>query len=107
MFALAEQPETRLQGIARRRRELDAMEAEWLALVDDYDRSGDWWDDGFRQRRGCDGAECRHDADRGADARAFGASARALAEGRFSALATGTFVVAKSGNGSRNGAVDG
>jgi len=59
MFALAEQPETRLQGIARRRRELDAMEAEWLALVDDYDRSGDWWDDGFGSAAAAMRAECR------------------------------------------------
>jgi hypothetical protein len=31
-----------LEEIAELRRSIDALEAEWLALVAEYDRSGEW-----------------------------------------------------------------
>jgi hypothetical protein len=39
--------ESRLEEIIRRREELDALEAEWVGLVGEYDRSGEWAADGF------------------------------------------------------------
>jgi hypothetical protein len=36
-----------LQRVAEMRRQLDAMEAAWLRLVAEYDRSGDWRAEGY------------------------------------------------------------
>jgi len=36
-----------LELLAKKRQELDALEAEWLAEVREFDRSGDWRVDGF------------------------------------------------------------
>jgi len=46
MFASVVEPVT-LAHIAARRRELDAGEAEWLAMVAEYDRSGRATEDGY------------------------------------------------------------
>ena len=40
--------ESRLEESVRRRREMDAFGAEWLALVGDYDRSDEWRADGHQ-----------------------------------------------------------
>jgi len=46
MVAAVSPFESRLEEIVRRRREIDAFEAEWFALVGEYDRSGEWQADG-------------------------------------------------------------
>src|SRR5262249_8253526 len=46
MFALVGSAETLLGRIARRRREIDAMEAEWITVVAEFERSDAW--NGFR-----------------------------------------------------------
>ena len=38
---------SRLDGLARDRRELDQLEAEWLVRVGEYDRSHEWQTNGF------------------------------------------------------------
>ena len=38
---------SRLDGLARDRRELDQLEAEWLAKVGEYERSREWQADGY------------------------------------------------------------
>ena len=38
---------SRLDGLARDRRELDQLEAEWLVRVGEYDRSREWQTDGY------------------------------------------------------------
>jgi hypothetical protein len=38
---------SRLDGLARDRRELDQLEAEWLVRVGEYDRSHEWQTDGY------------------------------------------------------------
>jgi hypothetical protein len=40
MVAAVSPFDSRLEEIVRRRREIDAFEAEWFALVGEYDRSG-------------------------------------------------------------------
>ena len=37
----------RLERVAEIRRKIDALEGDWLALVAEYDRSGEWYESGF------------------------------------------------------------
>jgi hypothetical protein len=59
MFAVPLPSETPLEALARRRRELDAAEAEWVAMVSEYDRSGQWYDEGHHSAAGALRAACR------------------------------------------------
>ncbi len=59
-MAVAVSPfESRLEEIVRRRREIDAFEAEWVALVGEYDRSGEWRSDGHGSAAAAMRAGCR------------------------------------------------
>jgi hypothetical protein len=51
--------ESRLEEIVRRRREIDAFEAEWLTLIGEYDRSGEWQSDGHGSAAAAVRAACR------------------------------------------------
>jgi 5-methylcytosine-specific restriction endonuclease McrA len=50
---------TRLDGLARDRRELDRLEAEWLFRVGEYDRSKEWQADGFLSAAAALRSKCR------------------------------------------------
>jgi hypothetical protein len=45
--------------LARKRREIDALEAEWLEMVAEYDRSGAWRTDGYESAAAAVQAVCR------------------------------------------------
>jgi hypothetical protein len=69
-----------LEDIAERRRELDALEAEWLALVAAYDRSGEWYESGFLTTAAAIGHACRMDRGHAASSVALSRKLRALPE---------------------------
>jgi hypothetical protein len=48
--------------LRKRRREVDAVEADWLTYVGEYDRSGDWAIDGFLSTAAAISELCRMDA---------------------------------------------
>jgi hypothetical protein len=48
-------------SLAKRRKEVDALEAQWLADVGEYDRSGDWSIDGFLSAASAIATTCRMD----------------------------------------------
>ena len=50
---------SRLDGLARDRRELDQLEAEWLFRVGEYDRSREWQTDGFLSAAAAIRQKCR------------------------------------------------
>jgi hypothetical protein len=50
---------SRLDGLARDRRELDQLEAEWLVRVGEYDRSREWQTDGFLTAAAAIRQKCR------------------------------------------------
>jgi plasmid maintenance system antidote protein VapI len=47
-----------LEAIARKRRALDAAEAEWLSMVATYDRAETWRADGFGSAAAALATEC-------------------------------------------------
>jgi hypothetical protein len=51
--------ESRLDGLARDRRELDQLEAEWVFRVGEYDRSGEWAGHGFASAASAIATRCR------------------------------------------------
>ena len=51
-----------LECIVRGRRELDAIEAQWLCMVGEYTRSGAWQADGFLSAAAAIQQRCRMDA---------------------------------------------
>ena len=51
--------ETRLDGLARDRRELDQLEAEWVFRTGEYDRSGEWAGHGFASAASAIASRCR------------------------------------------------
>jgi len=51
-----------LDSIVRGRRELDAIEAQWLCMVGEYTRSGAWQADGFLSAAAAIQQRCRMDA---------------------------------------------
>jgi 5-methylcytosine-specific restriction endonuclease McrA len=51
--------ESRLDGLARDRRELDQLEAEWVFRAGEYDRSGEWQAHGFASAAAAIGRRCR------------------------------------------------
>ena len=51
--------ESRLDGLARDRRELDQLEAEWVFRVGEYDRSGEWQAHGFASAAAAIATRCR------------------------------------------------
>ncbi|HEV7525023.1 MAG TPA: DUF222 domain-containing protein [Acidimicrobiia bacterium] len=51
-----------LQALVKKRRELDAAEADWLADIAAYDRSGDWHADGYQNASAAIRTACRLDA---------------------------------------------
>jgi hypothetical protein len=59
MVAAVSPFESRLEEIVRRRREIDAFEAEWFFLVGEYDRSGEWQADGHASAAAAVRAGCR------------------------------------------------
>jgi hypothetical protein len=59
MVASVSPYESRLEEIVRRRREIDAFEAEWLTLIGEYDRSGEWQSDGHGSAAAALRAACR------------------------------------------------
>src|SRR5271167_3640466 len=50
---------TRLDGLARDRRDLDRLEAEWLFRVGEYDWSKEWQADGFLSAAAALRSKCR------------------------------------------------
>ena len=50
---------SRLDGLARDRRELDQLEAEWLFRVGEYDRSHEWQTDGYLTAAAAIREKCR------------------------------------------------
>jgi hypothetical protein len=50
---------SRLDGLARDRRELDQLEAEWLVRVGEYDRSREWQTDGYLTAAAAIRQKCR------------------------------------------------
>ena len=50
---------SRLDGLARDRRELDQLEAEWLFRVGEYDRSHEWQTDGYLTAAAAIRQKCR------------------------------------------------
>jgi hypothetical protein len=55
--------ESRLDGLVRGRRELDALESQWLFMVGEYARSGDCQADGFLTAAAAIQQRCHMDAD--------------------------------------------
>ncbi len=55
---MGDKDELKLGVIVERRREIDAAEAEWLAMVAAYERSGDWRGDGYGSTAAALAAEC-------------------------------------------------
>ena len=49
-------------ALGKQRREVDALEAQWLIGVGEYDRSGDWAIDGFLSAASALASTCRMDA---------------------------------------------
>ena len=70
---------SRLDGLARDRRELDQLEAEWLVRVGEYDRSHEWQTDGFLTCAAALREKCRLTHGAAAGGGAVGAAARDLA----------------------------
>jgi hypothetical protein len=48
-----------IERITELRRQIDALEAQWLALVAEYDRSGEWYESGFLTAASAIGHGCR------------------------------------------------
>src|SRR4051812_1223876 len=48
-------------ALAKQRREVDAIEAQWLANLAEFDRSGDWAIDGFLSAAAALASTCRMD----------------------------------------------
>jgi hypothetical protein len=70
MAAASEVLESRLEQIVRRRREVDAEEAELITLIGEYTRSGDWQADGYLSAAAALANQCRMSrADAGAAVR--------------------------------------
>ena len=59
MVAAVRIDESRLAGLARDRRELDQLEAEWLFRVGDYVRSHEWQTDGHGSAAAAIAKQCR------------------------------------------------
>ena len=51
--------ESRLDGLARDRRELDQLDAEWVFRVGEFDRSGEWQAQGFASAASAIASRCR------------------------------------------------
>src|ERR1700690_82543 len=54
---------SRLDGLARGRRELDALEAQWLFMAGEYARSGEWQADGVLSAAAAIQNRCHMNAD--------------------------------------------
>ena len=65
MVAAVRIDESRLEGLARDRRELDQLEAEWLFRVGEYAGSHEWQTDGHASAGGRDRQAMPHDRRRG------------------------------------------
>src|SRR4051794_40171333 len=86
MVAAVSPFESRLEEIVRRRREIDAAEAEWLALIGEYHRSGEWHSDGHGSAAAAVRAACRMT---GSEARTTVRLAKRLQELPLTAVAFG------------------